>query len=123
MAGAAPSFIEQELRSTDTRRHWSPTSQTYAPADVLIRYLAEGWTVSPVVGLEEHWHAGVRRVDVYHFELSSENKTVVLPVQSNPVVRRLLHDRQLRVVLLKSDTVSAVNTHLHQEPAPNTFGQ
>lgn len=106
MTGAAPSFIEMELRSTDTRRHWSPSSQAYAPADVLLRYLAEGWTVSPIVGLEEHWHAGVRRVDVYHFELVRENKVLVLPVQSNPVVRRLLHERQLRVVLLKRDNVT-----------------
>ncbi len=106
MAGAAPSFIEMELRTTDTRRHWSPSSQTYAPADVLMRYLAEGWQISPVVGLEEHWHAGVRRVDVYHFELSDGDETIVLPVQSNPVVRRLLHERQLRVVLLKRDTIA-----------------
>ena len=106
MTGAAPSFIEMELRSIDTRRHWSPSSQAYAPADVLLRYLAEGWTVSPIVGLEEHWHAGVRRVDVYHFELSKDNQSLVLPVQSNPVVRRLLNERQLRVVLLKRDDVT-----------------
>ncbi len=106
MAGAAPSFIEMELRSNDTRRHWSPTSQTYAPADVLLRFLAEGWLVSPIVGLEEHWHAGVRRVDVYHFELTRDEQSLVLPVQSNPVVRRLMHERQFRVVLLKRDNVT-----------------
>ncbi len=102
----SPSFIEMELRSTDTRRHWSPTSQVYAPADVLLRFLAEGWGISPIVGLEEHWHAGSRRVDVYHFEVVKGDKALVLPVQSNPVVRRLLNDRQLRVVLLKRDEVS-----------------
>ncbi|NDJ78299.1 MAG: hypothetical protein GYB65_18780 [Chloroflexi bacterium] len=106
MAGAAPSFIEMELRSNDTRRHWSPTSQPYAPADVLMQYLSWGWIISPVVGLEEHWHAGVRRVDVFHFELTKENQALVLPVQSNPVVRRLLSERQLKVVLLKRDDVS-----------------
>ena len=106
MAGAAPSFIEMELRSNDTRRHWSPSSQAYAPADVLIQYLADGWTISPVVGLEEHWHAGVRRVDVYHFELTKEEQVQILPVQSNPIVRRLMNQRQLKVVLLKRDEVS-----------------
>jgi hypothetical protein len=106
MAGTAPSFIEMELRSGDTRRHWSPSSQVYAPADVLLQYLAEGWTISPVVGLEEHWHAGVRRVDVYHFELNKGEQAQVLPVQSNPVVRRLMHQRQLKIVLLKRDTVT-----------------
>lgn len=105
MAGAGPSFIEAEMRSLDTRRHWSPTSQTYAPADVLLRYLTEGWQISPVVGLEEHWHAGSRRVDVYHFEVIKDDQAQVVPVQSNPVVRRLLRDRSLRVVLLKSENV------------------
>jgi hypothetical protein len=104
--GAASSFIEIEMRSMDTRRHWSPSSQAYAPADVLMRYLAEDWTISPIVGLEEHWHANARRVDVYHFELIKDAQSLVLPVQSNPVVRRLLHERQLRVVLLKRDNVT-----------------
>lgn len=103
MANPTPSFIEVELRSTDTRRHWSPHSQSYAPADVLLRYLNEGWTISPIVGLEEHWHAGSRRVDVYHFELVKGEESVVLPVQSNPIIRRLLNERQLRIVLLTSD--------------------
>ena len=107
--GTTPTFIEMELRSTDTRRHWSPTSQAYAPADVLMRFLTDGWAISPIVGLEEHWHAGSRRVDVYHFELIKGDDALILPVQSNPVVRRLLNDRQLRVVLLKNDEVSLVN--------------
>jgi hypothetical protein len=111
MAGAARSFIEMELRSNDTRRHWSPSSQAYAPADVLIQYLADGWTISPVVGLEEHWHAGVRRVDVYHFELTKEEQVQILPVQSNPIVRRLMNERQLKVVLLKRDEVSVTGKH------------
>ncbi len=105
-AGAAPTFIEMELRTNDTRRHWSASSQAYAPADVLIRYLADGWTISPIIGLEEHWHAGSRRVDVYHFELIKDNQSLVIPVQSNPVVHRLLQERQLRVVLLKRDDVT-----------------
>ena len=105
MAGAAPSFIEMELRSNDTRRHWSPSSQTYAPADVLLQYLSDGWSLSPVVGLEEHWHAGARRVDVYQFELVKDDQVQILPVQSNPVVRRLITQHQLKVVLLKRDTI------------------
>jgi hypothetical protein len=107
MTRTAPSFIEMELRSNDTRRHWSPTSQKYAPVDVLIQYLSAGWSISPVVGLEEHWHAGVRRVDVYHFELVKNDEVQVLPVQSNPIVRRLLQQRSLKIVLLKRDEVSA----------------
>ncbi len=111
MGETAPSFFEMELRSQDTRRHWSPGSQAYAPADVLLRYLADGWQLSPIVGLEEHWHAGARRVDVYHFELAKDGQVLVLPVQSNPVVRRLLHERGLRVVLLKRDKVTRTGEH------------
>ncbi|MBN1681814.1 MAG: hypothetical protein JW966_16155 [Anaerolineae bacterium] len=106
MAGAAPSFIEMELRSNDTRRHWSASSQRYAPADVLLQRLVDEWNISPVIGLEEHWHAGVRRVDVYHFELTKGEVIEMLPVQSNPVVRRLIQQRDLKVVLLKRDKVT-----------------
>lgn len=109
MGRIAPSFLEMELRSTDTRRHWSATSQTYAPADVLIQYITEDWQVSPVVGLEEHWHAGIRRVDVYHFELNKEGQTLVVPVQSNPVIRRLITQRGLKVVVLKRDSVKVAS--------------
>jgi hypothetical protein len=98
-------IVQWRLSRRNTRRHWSASSQAYAPADVLMRYLADNWTISPVVGLEEHWHAGSRRVDVYHFELVKAEESLVLPVQSNPVVRRLLQERQLRVVLLKRDEV------------------
>ena len=111
MPGAAPSFVEMELRSSDTRRHWSASSQAYAPADVLLGYLADCWQLSPVVGLEEHWHAGARRVDVFHFELTKEDQVQVLPVQSNPIVRRLMDDRKLRVVLLKRETISQTGEH------------
>lgn len=103
----APSFVEMELRTNDTRRHWSPTSQEYAPADVLLRFLTSGWKISPVVGLEQHRHAGVRKVDVYHFELTKDDKQQILPVQSNPVVRRLLHERDLRVVMLQNEGADA----------------
>jgi hypothetical protein len=109
MAGTTPAFIEMELRSNDTRRHWSPSSQTYAPADVLMQYLTEGWTASPVIGLEEHWHAGVRRVDIYHFELFKDEQVQLLPVQSNPIVRRLIEQRQLKVVLLRRSDVKLPN--------------
>lgn len=105
---AGPSFIEMELRSTDTRRHWSPSSQAYAPADVLLQYIADGWALSPVVGLEQHLHAAGRRIDVYHFELVRDDQEMVLPVQSNPVVRRLIYQQDLKIVVLMSEPDHAV---------------
>jgi hypothetical protein len=45
MQNTVPSFIEMEQRSADKRRHWSSSSQTYVPADVLLEYLDdEGYT-------------------------------------------------------------------------------
>jgi hypothetical protein len=45
-------------------------------------------------------------VDVFHFELVNGDQSVILPVQSNPIIRRLLNERQLRIVLLKSNDVA-----------------
>jgi hypothetical protein len=103
MRTAASSFVEMELRLTNKHRHWSPSSQTYAPADVLLEYLANGWNISPAVGLEEHWYGGGRHVDVYHFELTQHKLVVVMLVHGNPVVRSLMHQRQLQIVLLKCE--------------------
>jgi hypothetical protein len=74
-----------------------------------MQYLTEGWTCSPVIGLEEHWHAGVRRVDIYHFELFKDEQVQMLPVQSNPIVRRLIEQRQLKIVLLRRNDVRMPN--------------
>lgn len=108
MAGASVSFMENELRALDTRRHWSASSQTYAPGDVLLSLLAEGWDLGEVVGLEEYWHAGVRRVDIYLFELTRDGVTQTVPVQSNPVIRHLVRERKLTVELRKSESLPLV---------------
>ena len=41
MQNAIPSFIEMKQQSADRRRHWSSSSQTYVPVDVLLEYLAD----------------------------------------------------------------------------------
>jgi hypothetical protein len=105
MQNVAPPFVEMEQRSADKRRHWSSSSQTYVPADVLLEYLADGWDISAVVGREECWYGGGRHITVYYFELTRDYRAVVMPVLGNPVVRRLVGQRQLRVVLLTCDDV------------------
>jgi len=77
---------------------------------VLLQFLADGWELSPVIGLEEHWHAGVRRVDIYHFELTKGDRTMVVPVNSNPIIRRLIEERELKIVMLPRENVGE-NTH------------
>jgi hypothetical protein len=47
MRNAELLFMEMEQRSADKGRHWSASSQTYVPADVLLEYLADGWTSVP----------------------------------------------------------------------------
>jgi hypothetical protein len=103
MQNAVPSFIEMEQWPADKPRHWSSSSQTYVPADVLLEYLADDWDISSVVGREECWHGGGRHITVYYFELTRNQQAVVMPVLGNPVVRRLVDQRQLRVVLLTCD--------------------
>lgn len=99
----ALSFIEVELRSGVRRRHWSPSSQTYAPADVLLERLVDGWNIDPVVGREEYWYGTGRHVSVYYCRLTKGLQAVTMPVLGNPVVRRLMREHHLKVVLLDDD--------------------
>lgn len=103
MRNAELLFMEMEQRSADQGRHWSAASQTYVPADVLLEYLADGWDISSVVGREECWYGGGRHTIVFYFELTRHHQAVVMPVLGNPTARRLVHQRQLRVVLLTCD--------------------
>jgi hypothetical protein len=96
-------LFEIELRSANQRQHWSPASQPYAPADVLLEYLDDGWKLSPVVGREEHCYGAGRHVDVYYFELTHDYRALVMPVHDNPTVARLVWERQLWIVTLSSD--------------------
>jgi hypothetical protein len=103
MQHALPSFIDMELRSANKRRHWSPSAQTYAPADVLLEYLADGWDISAVVSCEEHWYGAGRHNNIYYFELNKGERALVMPVLDNPVVCRLVHQRQLQLELIGWD--------------------
>jgi hypothetical protein len=100
--------MEMEWRSFDERRHWAASSQIDVPVDVLLEYLDHGWSISPVVGREDHWYGGGRHITVHYFELTMNNQAVVMPVLDNPVVCRLMHDYQLRIVLLNRDDVRSL---------------
>lgn len=83
-------------------RHWSRESQTYAPADVLMRYLRSGWELDKLAAVESFWHAGVRRVEVYYFTLLNGEERVEMPVLANPAVFRLIEESQLTVIRVNS---------------------
>jgi len=99
----ASPFIEIELRSANQRWHWSPASQAYAPANVLLEHLEDGWDISPIVGQEEYYYGSGRHGNVYYFELTRGSQMMVMPVLGNPIVHRLIHQRQLQIKRLNCD--------------------
>jgi hypothetical protein len=76
----------------DVVRHWSAISEPFAGGDALITRLNDGWQLKETVFVEEYWHAGVRLVTIYHFELERDGETEKMPVLSNPYVNRILRD-------------------------------
>jgi hypothetical protein len=92
------------LQSSDYRQksvpklHWSRKSQPIAPAEVLMNRLQQGWSVSNTVTCKQHQYGPGRSVDIYTFTLTHNNDTMQLPVQSNPVVRRLLREHNLEII-------------------------
>jgi hypothetical protein len=81
-------------------RHWSPQSEKFASGDALITALANGWQVVGVIFRQEHWHAGARRVCVYHFKLSRNDETNTMIVVQNPYVSRFVDKLPVQVVLI-----------------------
>jgi hypothetical protein len=75
---------------------------------VLLESLADDWIINSVVGLEEYWYGGGRHVAIYYFELTKDNQAVIMPVLGNPVVRRLVGERRLRVVLRTGEDLQTI---------------
>ena len=103
MRNTTLSFIETELRSARKRQPWSASSQPYAPVGVLLEHLADGWAISSEVIKEDVWYGAGRHVYVCHFQLTRGLQTRVMPVLSNPVVRRLMHQLQPRLESFNDD--------------------
>ncbi len=88
-------------------RHWSPTSQPYAPAHVLIQYLRYGWKADSTVFIKSFRCLGSRSVAVYYFLLTRDAEQVWMPVLANPAVRRLMQESGL--ILVRLSAVSMAN--------------
>lgn len=93
-----PSVLDNMLWQSHQRDHWSPASQPYTSADVLLQHLANGWNIKRVVDVAHYQLPSRRLVTVYSFELLKEAQTLVLPVLNNPIVRTLLHQCQIQHV-------------------------
>lgn len=78
-------------------RHWSPESQLYAPAEVLLQYLRCGWTLSKTVGVKTVCCVSRRYIRIYSFGISNGTERKCIPVVSNPPALNLIRDYGLTV--------------------------
>ena len=85
-------------------RHWSPDSEHYAPAEVLLGYLRSGWQLEGRVRVKTVYYSDNRHAEMYIFKLSQGENTIRMPVLGNPAVWRLIVDRDLAIVPLKEAT-------------------
>ncbi|MBZ0317188.1 MAG: hypothetical protein DPW16_21040 [Chloroflexi bacterium] len=102
MAKNLQSQLRDYKRSTAELKPWSSHSQPIAPVEILVNRLQRGCTLDPIVRVEMHTYGPGRSVSIYHFTVIQEDQKLVIPVQSNPVVHRLIDQYRLEVVPLKS---------------------
>ncbi|MBZ0304579.1 MAG: hypothetical protein K8I82_00795 [Anaerolineae bacterium] len=81
-------------------RHWNANSEKYTGGDALLTFLIDGWNLQGAIFYEEFWHAGVRMVTVYYFQLEREGEKLLMPVFNNPYVDRLVHSMPFPVLPL-----------------------
>lgn len=81
----------------DFVRHWHAASERYAGGDALFTALDTGWEAQTVVAVEECQHTGGRSTCIFHFTLTREENTMVMPVTCNPYVERLLTTMQFKL--------------------------
>lgn len=87
----------------DMIRHWHAESEQYTGGDALFTALQNGWRISDEVKYEEYWHAGVRSVLVYHFELTRDGEKMDMPVVRNPYVNRIVREMPATLVPVAVD--------------------
>ncbi len=87
--------------STSGNRHWSRQSQPIAPVEILVERIRDGWELDTLVKCQTYEYGPGRSVNVYHFTLTNNEETLQLPVHANPIVRRLIRERQLHVIPLE----------------------
>ena len=78
--------------------HWSPESQTYTTADVLLQYLRNAWTLRRSVVVKSFDCSSYRRVNVYHFTLQKGTRLIEMPIIENPIVQRLMEQYELTIL-------------------------
>lgn len=73
-------------------RHWSPESQPYASGDILVNFLRSGWIPEHSVTVESFYFPDGRHVNVFRFQLTKGEQTLMIPVIANPIINRLIKE-------------------------------
>ena len=94
---------KRDVEYDDDHRHWSASSQPYAPADILFRYLRDGWFLGDKAIVQAVRCFSHRCVEVYYFRLTFGREYVMMPVIANPAVLRLVRERELVTIRLYAD--------------------
>jgi hypothetical protein len=84
-----------------TWRHWCPASETYAPVEVLLQYLRQGWEADTSVAVETFF-LGTRHSYIYRFTVRFNGNFLEIPVIMNPAALRVIKSCQLTLLHIAS---------------------
>ena len=105
----------------DIHRHWSPDSETFAPADVLLQYLKRGWNLEKLVAVETVYYAGYRRSDIYYFTLERDGRSVEMPILATPAVFKVIEQNRLTTLRINVDRDVQTNLERSSEQTRSTY--
>jgi hypothetical protein len=88
---------ESLIRDEVTWRHWCPASETYAPVEVLLQYLRQGWEADTPVTVETFFF-GTRHSYIFRFTVRHNGSSLEIPVVVNPVALRIVESWQLTLL-------------------------
>ena len=69
------------------------------------------WEAEDTCYEEQYWHAGTRLVTIYHFDLHNGGETMHMPVITNPYVRRIIREEQIKVLPLGAQKQTRYEGH------------
>ena len=88
---------ESLFRDGVTWRHWCPVSETYAPVEVLLQYLRQGWEADTPVAVET-FSLGTRHSYIFRFTVRRNGSSLEIPVVANPAALRIVERCQLTLL-------------------------
>lgn len=99
----------RELEIDEDYRHWSPASQPYTTAEVLLQCLRCGWECMNQVTVKTSQCLSGRCVELYSFTIRKGDERLCVPVVSNPVILRFIRERGLIMTHCEINSSSSVN--------------